>query len=70
MLREQRKNTNKKVKDLENFVDELDDRHLDQEANTSKIRVQIMNLRKIKEVVFETTSKNILEFEVLQRIYF
>ena len=32
VLRQQSKVTNQKVSDLENFVDELDDRHRDQEA--------------------------------------
>ena len=43
MLRQQNKVTNQKVRDLENFVDELDDRLRDQEAYTRKDSMRIMN---------------------------
>ena len=43
VLQEQSKDTNQKVSDLQNFVDELGARHDNQEAYTSKDSVQIMN---------------------------
>ena len=43
VLREQSKVTNQKARDLENFVDELDDRLRDYEAYTRKDSARIMN---------------------------
>ena len=43
MLRQQSKVTNQKVRDLENFVDELDDRLRDHEAHTRKDSVRFVN---------------------------